>query len=74
MIVNMKNLIKTFIELNNKLYKKIMKKCYDRESYDKAETYIKDLLLYYCEGEEDKFSGKKSVNNYESALMKLSLI
>ncbi len=71
-ISNMFNLIEVAIDLDDKLYKRAMKKRYD-QFYERIEIFFESTIKYYSK--EFRFNQKYNNLNYrESTFMKLNFI
>jgi len=69
-LLNIKNLIEVLIKIDDKLYKKVIKKRFD-QSYKRARTFFKSTIEYYAS--ESYFKKYNNLNYREFALMKLNV-
>jgi len=67
--LNIKNLIKILIKIDDKLYKRVMKKRFD-QSYKKAKTFFKFMIKYYAS--ESYFKKYNNLNYRKFIFIKLN--
>jgi len=70
-LLNIKNLIEVAIKIDNKLYKRVIKKRFD-QFYKKIKTFFKFIIEYYAS--KSYFKKYNNLNYRELAFIKLNFI